>query len=144
MASQVWLVFFDAEDQGRIEGWDWILGSRAFAESLQGTPDSVIIVDMIGDADLNIYYERNSDAELSQAIFETAHELGYADQFIQEEKYSILDDHTPFLELDIPAVDLIDFDYPYWHTTADTADKVSSESLSAVGVTLRHWILQQK
>jgi Zn-dependent M28 family amino/carboxypeptidase len=144
MASQVWLVFFDAEDQGRIEGWDWILGSRAFAESLQGTPDSVIIVDMIGDADLNIYYERNSDAELSQTIFETAHELGYEDQFIQEEKYSILDDHTPFLELGIPAVDLIDFDYPYWHTTADTADKVSSESLSAVGVTLRHWILQQK
>ena len=52
----------------------------------------------------------------------------------------MLDDHTPFLEAGIPAVDIIDFDYPYWHTTQDTPDKVSAESLGAVGNTLLTWI----
>ena len=52
----------------------------------------------------------------------------------------MLDDHTPFLQVGIPAVDIIDFDYPYWHTTEDTADKVSAESLEAVGETLLKWI----
>src|SRR6266542_3578198 len=57
----VWLVFFDTEDNGRVEGWDWILGSRAFAEEMPVQPQAVVIVDMIGDADLNVYLERNSD-----------------------------------------------------------------------------------
>jgi glutaminyl-peptide cyclotransferase len=64
--KQIWLVFFDAEDQGKIIGWDWILGSRAFAESLVENPDAMVLVDMIGDADLNIHYERNSDPQLSR------------------------------------------------------------------------------
>jgi hypothetical protein len=70
-----------------------------------------------------------------------AAELGYADQFIPTEKYSMLDDHTPFLRAGIPAVDVIDFDYPYWHTVADTPDKVSPESLKAVGDTMRAWLI---
>ncbi len=53
------------------------------------------------------------------------------------------DDHTPFLEAGLPAVDIIDFDYPYWHTTGDTTDKVSAESLHAVGETLWHWIMEK-
>jgi glutaminyl-peptide cyclotransferase len=138
--KQIWLVFFDAEDQGQIPGWDWILGSRAFVESLTQDPDAMVLVDMIGDADLNIYYERNSNPELSQEIWSLAARLGYEQQFIPTPKYSILDDHTPFLERGIPAVDLIDFDYPYWHTLADTADKVSPASLMAVGDTLQHWL----
>lgn len=139
-----WLVFFDTEDQGRVEGWDWILGSRAFAEEIKVTPRAVVIVDMIGDADLNIHFEKNSNTELRQEIWNTAAQLGYEDVFIATEKFSMLDDHTPFLEAGIPAVDLIDFDYPYWHTTQDTADKVSAESLDAVGETLWHWIVDQK
>jgi len=55
----------------------------------------------------------------------------------------MIDDHTPFLEAGIAAVDLIDFDYPYWHTSQDTPDKVSAESLRAVGETLRAWVIQQ-
>ncbi len=55
----------------------------------------------------------------------------------------MIDDHTPFLEAGISAVDLIDFDYPYWHTTQDTPDKVSAKSLQAVGETLWHWIVVQ-
>ena len=52
----------------------------------------------------------------------------------------MIDDHTPFLRAGIPAVDIIDFTYPYWHTTADTADKVAPASLKAVGDTLRAWL----
>lgn len=138
--KQVWLVFIDAEDQGRIAGWDWILGARAFAESLKSKPTAVVIIDMIGDTNLNIYREKSSDKAITDAIWNTAAKLGYADQFINEEKYSILDDHLPFLELGIPAIDIIDFDYPYWHTTSDTYDKISSASLAVVGNTLITWL----
>lgn len=138
--GQVWLVFFDLEDQGDLPGYDWILGSRAFVANLAGKPDAAIIVDMIGDADLNIYKERNSDEDLTDQIWSAAQSLGYQSAFLEQSKYSMLDDHTPFLEAGIPAVDIIDFDYPYWHTTADTADKVSAESLETVGETLRNWL----
>jgi Zn-dependent M28 family amino/carboxypeptidase len=137
----VWLVFFDTEDNGKIEGWDWILGSRAFAEEIPVRPEAVVIVDMIGDADLNIHLERNSDVAIRTEIWSTAEKLGYGKQFINQEKFGMLDDHTPFLEAGIPAVDLIDFDYPYWHTTQDTHDKVSAESLQVVGETLWNWVV---
>lgn len=139
----LWLVFFDAEDNGRIEGWDWILGSREFVKNNPVQPLAVIIVDMIGDADLNIYKEGNSNPELTDEIWEVAKNLGYESKFIPDYKYSMLDDHTPFLEVGIPAVDIIDFDYPYWHTVQDTPDKVSAESLQIVGETLHAWIIQQ-
>jgi len=139
----VWLVFFDAEDNGRIEGWDWILGSREFVTNNPVQPRAVVIVDMIGDADLNIHKERNSDSALSDEIWSVAESLGYESQFIPEYKYSMFDDHTPFLEAGIPTVLLIDFDYPYWHTLEDTPDKVSPESLEAVGRTLWVWVVQQ-
>lgn len=139
----VWLVFFDAEDNGRITGWDWILGSRAFVEEVPVNPQAVVIVDMIGDADLNIHLEKNSNVEIRTEIWSTAERLGYGDVFINSEKFAMLDDHTPFLEAGIPAVDIIDFDYPYWHTISDTPDKVSAESLGAVGDTLWHWVVER-
>ncbi len=139
-----WLVFFDTEDNGRIEGWDWILGSRAFVAEVEINPRAAVIVDMIGDKDLNIYLEQNSDKTIRAEIWDTAASLGYGDVFIATEKHSMLDDHTPFLEAGIPAVDIIDFDYEYWHTTQDTPDKVSAESLLAVGDTLWHWVTAQQ
>ena len=140
--QQIWLAFFDAEDQGDLPGWDWLLGSRVLAESLTASPNAVIVIDMIGDAYLNIYKEKNSNVQLSNEIWSMAAELGYAQQFIPTVKWDMLDDHTPFLEKNIPAVDIIDFDYPYWHTTADTADKTSPQSLKVVGDTLLHWLVQ--
>ncbi len=134
------MVFFDSEDNGRLPGWDWILGSRAFVQNLTEKPDAAVIVDMIGDAELNIYQEHNSDARINQEIWAQAAALGYSRQFIAEARYSILDDHTPFLEAGIPAADLIDFDYPYYHTTADTIDKLSPASLKAVGDALIAWL----
>jgi len=138
--DEIWLVFFDAEDNGRIPGWDWILGSRSFVDELDGQPDAAVIVDMVGDADLNLYYEKKSDPQLSQQIWEQAAKLGYGDVFIPQLKHSIIDDHVPFLEAGIPAVDIIDIDYPYWHTTADTVDKTAPASLQAVGDTLLSWL----
>lgn len=139
----VWLVFFDAEDNGRIEGWDWILGSREFVKNNSVQPRAAIIVDMIGDADLNIYKEQNSNPDITDEIWNVAKSLGYQSKFIPEYRHSMLDDHTPFLEAGIPAVDIIDFDYAYWHTVEDTPDKVSAESLQVVGETLRTWVMQQ-
>ncbi len=91
-------------------------------------------------ADQNIYIERNSNPALVKEIWDVAASLGYEQSFISEPKYSMFDDHTPFLQAGIPAVDIIDFDYPYWHTTEDTVDKVSAESLEAVGSTLQGWL----
>jgi Zn-dependent M28 family amino/carboxypeptidase len=139
----VWLVFFDAEDNGRIEGWDWILGSREFVENNPVRPRAAVIVDMIGDADLNIYKEFNSNPALMDEIWQVAKGLGYESKFIDEFRHSMTDDHIPFVQAGIPAVDIIDFDYPYWHTIQDTPDKVSAESLQAVGETLYTWIKQQ-
>lgn len=134
------LVFFDAEDNGSIPGWDWILGSRLYAETMETDPVGVVIVDMVGDKDLNLFRERNSTRGLQDQIWDVASRLGYENTFIDEEKHSILDDHTPFLEEGIAAVDIIDFDYPYWHTTRDTLDKVSARSLDIVGETLLVWL----
>jgi hypothetical protein len=139
-ANQIWLVFFDAEDNGGIEGWDWIEGSRAFVDRLAEHPDAAVILDMVGDRDLNIYQEKNSDPKLTNEIWGQAGKLGFGDRIIPQPKYSMLDDHTPFLQAGIPAVDLIDFDYPAWHTTGDTADQVSAESLEAVGRVILAWL----
>jgi len=139
--KNVWLVFFDAEDQGNIENWDWILGSRSFVKQLTGKPEKVVVIDMIGDADLNLYYEHNSDTVLSEEIWNVANKNGFGKSFIPQYKFRILDDHIPFVEAGIKAIDIIDFDYPYWHTQNDTVDKVSANSLNAVGKTLLDWLL---
>jgi len=147
--GQIWLVFFDAEDNGDlpnsvdaelIPSRGWILGSRAFVNSLSEYPDAAVIVDMIGDDDLNIYMEKNSDFQITNEIWAAANALGYSKQFIPGYKWTMTDDHTPFLMAGIPAIDIIDFDYPYWHTVDDTPDKVSPASLKAVGDTLLQWL----
>ncbi|CAG0996311.1 partial Aminopeptidase YwaD, partial [Anaerolineae bacterium] len=165
--NQIWLVFFDAEDNGRIPGWDWILGSRYMAthlDQLGVTPEDfnlMILFDMVGEADIDreyigldmvtekvgqkFYYERNSinnAPEYTAALWQLAAELGFADQFVAEPRYTITDDHLPFIEQGIPAVDIIDFDYPYWHTTADTLDKLSAISLDRVGSVVEMYLLQ--
>ena len=142
--NQIYLAFFDAEDNGRLDSWDWIVGSTYMAQHWgeDGEPPltAMVLVDMIGDADQQIYYEGNSDPALSQTLWRTAADLGYEDRFIPQYKYTIIDDHVPFTRQGVPAVDIIDFDYPYWHTTQDTPDKVSAESLEAVGRTLEVWL----
>jgi len=134
--KQIWLVFFDAED---ISGNAIALGSQYFVSQLVGNPDSVVVLDMVGDKDLNIYMEKNSNPDLTKEIWDIATLLGHS-QFIPSYKYTIIDDHIPFVNAGIKAVDIIDFDYPYWHTTEDTLDKISAESLKIVGDTIIRWL----
>ncbi len=158
--NEVWLAFLDAEDNGDLNTcallgagstpasnqgncdtiWPFSVGASYLAEHLAARPSAVIILDMIGDADQNIYYEQNSDKDLQKQIWGVAARLGYSAQFIPEPKWPMEDDHTPFLQHGIRAVDIIDFDYPYWHTTQDTADKVSAESLGRVGRVMQTWL----
>lgn len=142
--KKVWLVLFDAEDQGEIPGWDaWCIGSSMMAKSFAeetDRPDAVAIVDMTGDKDLQLPIERNSDSRLVKEIWTQAENKGLGDIFIKQPKYAIYDDHIPFLQIGIPAVDLIDFDYPAWHTLEDDIQNVSADSLAAVGSVLYAWL----
>jgi glutaminyl-peptide cyclotransferase len=142
--NNYWFVFFDAEDQGEIQGWDWIIGSSQFAQSLIIKPDSIVIIDMVGDQNLTIYKEGFSDQGLQEEIWNSASNLGYPKYFIPEIKYQMIDDQKPFHDKGLHSALLIDFDYPYWHTTSDTIDKVSSSSLQIVGSTILEWIKSRK
>ncbi|MCL4299714.1 MAG: M28 family peptidase [Anaerolineae bacterium] len=144
LKNEVWLTFFDAEDRGNLDGWPYSVGARHMAGNLTANPQSMVLVDMVGDADQNIFFEKNSNELLSQEIWAIAAELGYQAQFIPQPKYAMIDDHVPFLERGIPAVDIIDFDFPYHHTTADTADKVAPASLERVGRTLEVWLEEKQ
>ncbi|MGC8879341.1 MAG: M28 family peptidase [Anaerolineae bacterium] len=140
LKREVWLTFFDAEDRGRLNGWPFSVGAMEMALRLTRLPEAMVLVDMIGDADQQIYFEHNSHPKLAAEIWEIAKSLGYEEHFIPQLKYTIIDDHLPFAQRGIPAVDIIDFDYPYWHTTQDNADKVSAASLHRVGHTLQVWL----
>ncbi len=141
--ANVWLVYFDAEDNGSLPGGEWVVGSRAFVESLQEKPEAVVIVDMVGDKDLQIFMEKYSDEILSREIWAIAEELGYDEVFVPFPKHRIIDDHLPFIQAGIPAVDIIDLDYPYWHSVEDTLDKVSAESIKIVGDTIGAWLVKK-
>ncbi len=140
LQSEVWLAFFDAEDQGELNGWPWSVGAQHLVQQLTIEPQYVVVVDMVGDAEQTLYWERASTPWLNETIWSLAAEMGYGAHFVPEPKHSIMDDHRPFLERGIPAADIIDFDYPHWHTTADTADKVSAASLERVGRVLQRLI----
>ncbi|MGE5592750.1 MAG: M28 family peptidase [Betaproteobacteria bacterium] len=131
----VMIAFFDGEDLGASAD-SMFLGSRRLAESLDPRQVTyMLLVDMVGDADLNICVEGYSQLnapDVVDTVWSTAERLGYGSTFSREVRYHILDDHVPFIEKGVPAVDIIDFDYPYWHTTLDTLDKCSATSLRTV------------
>jgi glutaminyl-peptide cyclotransferase len=139
---QVQLAFFDAEDRGNLEGWPFSVGAEMVAAEMPvDRPEAMVVLDMIGDADLQIFRERNSDIALTDRLFEIAAGLGYAeDCFYNREKWTIIDDHLPFIQRGIPAAVLIDFDYPYWHTLEDTCDKLGVDSLYKVGRVMQTWL----
>jgi hypothetical protein len=95
---------------------------------------------MVGDKDQQLYFEGNSDPELRETLWQLAAELGYGNTFIPEVRHTMIDDHLPFVRMGFTAVDIIDFDYPYWHTVEDTVDKASAESLYRVGHLLEVWL----
>jgi hypothetical protein len=131
------IVLFDGEDGGR-KGHteEYLLGSRYFALNMPvPEPEFVILLDMIGDRDLQIYKEVFSyryAPEIVNMIWEKAAILKLQGIY-RLPKHTMIDDHIPFLEQGIPAVDIIDMDYPYWHTLEDTPDKCSPQSLKVIG-----------
>ena len=131
-----WLVWFDGEEAR--ESWterDSLYGSRRLAAELaraKRLPRALILVDMIGDRDLNIRREAYSAPWLSDIVWDAAARLGYGRHFLRD-PMPVEDDHVPFLKFGVPATLLIDFDFPPWHTADDTLDKVSAESLTIVG-----------
>jgi hypothetical protein len=115
-------------------------GSRYYVEQARKTGDlaklkALILVDMIGDRDLVIKRETNSTPWLTDAIWTTAKALGFNKTFVPE-PFTVEDDHIPFLDAGVHAVDVIDLDYPPWHTAEDTLDKVSARSMETVGKVL--------
>jgi len=131
------IILFDGEDYGpEDELGKFCLGSKYFAKNKgEYKPKFGILLDMIGDEDLNIYkegYSARYAEEVVDLVWETAGKLGL-DCFHDSTKYFMYDDHFPLLEAGISCIDLIDFDYPFWHTTQDTPDKCSAESLQKIG-----------
>ncbi|MCP4570163.1 MAG: M28 family peptidase [FCB group bacterium] len=140
------LIFFDGEDygpSGRID--QYLLGSAYFATHNIQSYQFGMLLDMIGDADLHIYRETFSNLharEVNDLIWDAAARLSVG-AFIDSVKHEILDDHLPLIAAGIPTVDIIDFEYPHWHTHQDTPDKCSAASLEAVGKVVLEVIYDQ-
>lgn len=136
------MVFFDAEDAGNL-GAEFCLGSTYFASRYRQTlkelsplPRFGIVLDMVGAKELSIPREaasQESAPALMDAIYDHAKEAGLSGVFPDKPGQRIYDDHVPLIEAGLPSVDLIGFDYAYWHTQQDTPDKCSPDSLRAVG-----------
>jgi glutaminyl-peptide cyclotransferase len=133
------LLFVDGEDFGDFTKTpdDVLIGSRYYAtHPLPGKPLYAVLFDLIGDKDLQIYQEGNSVVgapEVVELVWDTAKDLGYSGYFISSPKHTLIDDHLELQKAGIRAIDVVDFDYPAWHTAFDTIDKVSAASLQVVG-----------
>ena len=150
LPAETWFVFFDGEESLRAYGpHDGFHGSRHMAAQLRNSgrwkqTRAFILLDMIGDRDLTVTLPRNCTPEMLTLILRAAHAEGVRERFGLH-PFAIGDDHVPFLEAGIPAVNLIDFDYgsapglnDHWHTPADTMDKLSADSLRIVGRVVLH------
>lgn len=132
------LLFLDGEEAtGEWQGTDHTYGSRHYVEVARKTGTlkslrALILLDMIGDRQLNIRRESNSTPWLTDIVWTVARRLGHQASFISE-AMAVEDDHLHFLEAGVPSIDIIDLDYPAWHTARDTLDAVSARSLQTVG-----------
>jgi Zn-dependent M28 family amino/carboxypeptidase len=134
------LVLFDGEDLGTEENPNgFFRGSMRYVSRMgEERPLFVIVIDMVGKTDLTLQWEINSRKQASNivdVVWQEAHDLGVRN-FRSVPGPQVFDDHIPFLNASIPAVDLIDFNFPEWHTTHDTPATCSPRSLEAVGTVL--------
>jgi glutaminyl-peptide cyclotransferase len=137
LARKIELVFFDGEEAfEQFSDTDGLYGSRYFARQLQSGSTKQfrggILFDMVGDRSLDITLPADSPSEMARGIFAAAEALKLRSYFTYLDR-EMTDDHTPLNAIGIPTVDIIDFDFPWWHTAGDTIDKVSAPSLQIVG-----------
>ena len=137
-----WLVWFDGEEAFvNFSPTDGLYGSRHLVAKLTSSGEisrieAVIVVDMVADAKLNIHRESQSTPWLTDRVFAAAKRLGY-ERYFRDDPRWYTDDHIPFVNAGVAAVDLLDFEYGpgnlYWHSAEDTVDKCSPVSLTIVG-----------
>jgi len=133
------IVFFDGEE-ATLRDWgitDHTYGSQYYVDSGRRTGTlaglkALVLVDMIGERSQRFMREAASTGWLTDIIWSTARKLGYQSIFVNAST-PIEDDHVPFLKAGVPATDIIDLDYPAWHTADDTLDQMSARSLQVVG-----------
>jgi glutaminyl-peptide cyclotransferase len=152
VAMQIWLIWTDLEEAVHaFDGKDGLYGSRHLARKLManGTISrirGVFLLDMIGYKNLSVAREMGSSRSLQNYIAQAANQLGYAQYFFRYDA-NIIDDHESFIQVGIPAVDVVDAEYgrmgagfdsmgEFHHTNADTMDKVSQHSFEVVGRTI--------
>jgi glutaminyl-peptide cyclotransferase len=137
-ALTIELLFLDGEEA--VVDWtgtDNTYGSRHYVDSAKrdgslATLKALVLIDMIGDRDLRIRRDTNSTPWLTDVIWDAARRLKLDTYFVSSTT-EVEDDHLPFIKAGVPAVDIIDLEYPQWHTAQDTLDAVSARSLQVVG-----------
>ncbi len=145
LAAKVELVFFDGEEAyENFSETDGLYGSRYFARQLADARTGKqfrggILFDMVGDRSLDITLPADSPAQMARDIFASADALKLRSYFTYFDR-EMTDDHTPLNRIGIPTLDVIDFDFPWWHTADDTVDKVSAESLKVVGSVAAYYL----
>ena len=133
----VTFMLFDGEESprgvpdGRFEQ-EGLRGSKVAARRL-GSAEAMVLLDFVGDRDLSIPREGNSDPELWSRLRSAARGVGVGCVFPPETQPPVSDDHLPFIRAGVPAIDLIDFDFPCWHERCDDLSAVSPRSVDAVG-----------
>jgi glutaminyl-peptide cyclotransferase len=146
IAEKVELVFFDGEEAyENFSETDGLYGSRHFARELQSGDAKEfrggILFDMVGDRSLGITFPTDTPAAMARDLFAAADALKLREYFSYLDR-DLLDDHVPLNAVGIPTIDIIDFDYPWWHTADDTMDKISAKSLQIVGSVALYYLVE--
>jgi glutaminyl-peptide cyclotransferase len=146
VARNLGLVFFDGEEAyENFSETDGLYGSRYFARQLQSEGAKQfrggILFDMVGDRSLGITLPADSPSAMTRDVFAAAEALKLRKYFSYLDR-NLIDDHVPLNAVGIPTVDIIDFDYPWWHTADDTIDKISAQSLQTVGSVALYYLSQ--
>ena len=143
-------VFFDGEELVYRENDKFFHGSEYFAKWYRNNPPPYryvcgVLVDMVGDKNLNLPMEQNSlryAEDVTRSIWAVAKRMRVR-EFQSRAKFEVRDDHLPLNQIaKIPTCDIIDFDYPHWHTTRDVPSSCSAASLSKVGRVLLQWLTE--
>jgi hypothetical protein len=145
LATKIELIFFDGEEAyEKFSETDGLYGSRYFANQLSASAKQFrggLLFDMVGDRSLKVTLPLDSPPQMAHDLFAAAEALKLRDDFTYYDS-AITDDHTPLNAVGIPTLDIIDFDFAWWHTADDTVDKLSAESLQVVGSVAAYYLSQ--